>query len=247
MRNDSAETVKNIVWGKELYLEIAGKKGNIMKKRILCYGDSNAWGYMPGTGMRYAENQRWPGIVSKLLADSCLVIEDNISGRTTVFDDPYLDYRNGKTGLGYALAAHAPLDLVILSLGTNDLKYTDAVGSWKGIDELLRLLDHTDARFPLPGGVSNCPDGLKVLVISPILIHSRIASLRPESSFRNQYGESLKFARYYEKAADAHHAYFMNAADYASPSLTDCVHMDPESHLTLGRAVTEKIREIFLL
>ena len=218
-----------------------------MKKRILCYGDSNSWGYMPGTGTRYEENLRWPGIVSELLADSCLIIEDNISGRTTVFDDPYSDFRNGKTGLGYALAAHAPLDLVILSLGTNDLKYTDAVGSWKGLDELLRLLDHADACFPLPGGVSNFPQGLKVLVISPIPVHSRISDLRPESSFRNRYEESLKFAGYYEKAAKAHQAYFLNAADYASPSLTDCVHMDPESHLALGRAAAKKIREIFQL
>lgn len=216
-----------------------------MQKRILCYGDSNTWGYMPDIGTRYAQNIRWPGIVSNVLGNSYEVVEDSISGRTTIFDDPYISYRNGKIGLGYALAAHAPLDLVILSLGTNDLKYVDAIASYKGLDELLRLLENADSCFPLPGNVQNFPNGLKVLVISPIHLHPQLDTLRPESSFRGKHGESLKFAQYYKKIVEAHGAYFLDAAEYAEPSMVDCVHMSPASHRALGNEVVKKVKEIF--
>ena len=112
-------------------------------KRIMCYGDSNTWGNIPGVGTRYPEDIRWTGVVSGLLGPEYTIIEEGLNGRTTSFDDYYVEYRNGRKGLGYALCAHAPIDLIVISLGTNDLKYTGAVGSYKGLDELLRLLENT--------------------------------------------------------------------------------------------------------
>ena len=216
-----------------------------MKKRVLIFGDSNVWGYIPGSGERFPEHVRWTGIVSQLLANDFVVAEDGINGRTTIFDDPRFECRNGKKGLGYTLAAQAPLDLVVLALGTNDLKFVDAVASCRGMEELVRLLEHADGCFPIPGGSSNFPNGLKLLIISPIHLHPQIRDLRPDSSLRNGYEESLKYAECYEQLAKEYAVWFLNAAEFAQPSIADCVHMDEVAHLSLGHAVAEKIREIF--
>lgn len=216
-----------------------------MKKRVLIFGDSNVWGYIPGSGERFPENVRWTGIVSQLLADGFVVAEDGINGRTTIFDDPHFECRNGKKSLGYTLAAQAPLDLVVLSLGTNDLKFVDALASCKGMEELVRLLENAESCFSLPGGSRNFPDGLKLLIISPIHLYPQIHDLRPDSSLRNGYEESLKYAECYERLAKEHAAWFLDAAEFAQPSAVDCVHMDEAAHLSLGQAVAEKIMEIF--
>lgn len=213
-------------------------------KRILCYGDSNTWGHIPADGQRYPEDVRWTGVMAKLLGSGYTVIENGLNGRTTSFDDYYVDYRNGRTGLGYALCTHAPLDMIIVSLGTNDLKYTDAIGSYKGLEELLRLIEHADACYPA-AACKIFPDGAKVLVVSPIHLHPNISSLRPESSIRDKYEESLKFSAYYEQLARTHGAEFLDAANYAVPSAKDCVHMDPSSHMMLGKAIAEKVKAIY--
>lgn len=212
-------------------------------KRILCYGDSNTWGHIPADGNRYPADVRWTGIAAAELGSKYRMIEDGLNGRTTTFDDYYVDFRNGKKGLGYSLSADAPLDLIVISLGTNDLKYTGAVGSSKGLDELLRIITSANAFCPMTGDAV-FPGGVKILVISPIHIHHRIAELRPESSVADKYEESLKFARYFRAVAEKYHAYFLDASQYAQPSVKDCVHMEPDAHKALGIAIAKKIKEI---
>ena len=92
-------------------------------RTILCYGDSNTWGYDPETGERFPEDVRWPGVLRTKLGDDYRVIEEGLSGRTTVWDDPIEGvHKNGRTYLGPCLESHKPVDLVTLMLGTNDLK-----------------------------------------------------------------------------------------------------------------------------
>ena len=94
-------------------------------RSILCFGDSNTHGQIPGMGPldRYAREQRWPGILQAQLGAGWHVIEEGLSGRTTVHDDPIEGaHKNGRLYLRPCLQSHAPLDLVILMLGTNDLK-----------------------------------------------------------------------------------------------------------------------------
>ncbi len=215
-------------------------------KRILCFGDSNTWGNMPGLGTRYPKDVRWTGILAKELGEEYEIIEDGLNGRTTVYDDYFVDYRNGKKGLGYSLCANAPIDLVILSLGTNDLKYTDAIGTYKGVEELLHFMTAAEVvcKYPTSGGMI-FPDGLKVLVVSPIALHKDIAVKRPESAVADKYEESTRFAPYFCAVAERRGAYFLDAAMYAVPSEKDCIHMDVESHVSLGHGIAEKVRSIF--
>ena len=94
---------------------------------ILTYGDSNTWGMAPllrpGRPERLAPDLRWPGVLAARAAGA-RIVEEGLNGRTTCLDDPVDGaLLNGLTHLPVALASHAPIDLVIIGLGTNDLKH----------------------------------------------------------------------------------------------------------------------------
>ena len=96
------------------------KKMLTREKSVLCFGDSNTWGYV----------------------DPYHVIEEGLNGRTTVFDEPFRDGRNARTTLLAVLETHAPLDLLIIMLGTNDLKHhlnVSASESARGLGCLLQI------------------------------------------------------------------------------------------------------------
>src|SRR5262249_26502974 len=88
-------------------------------KTVMCYGDSLTWGYNPSDGTRYPFDQRWPGVLQQELGVGVRVIEEALNGRTAATDSWLLPDRNGRTLLAPLLESHAPLDLVILMLGTN--------------------------------------------------------------------------------------------------------------------------------
>ena len=90
-------------------------------KHLLCFGDSNTWGYVPGSGQRFPLEVRWPGVLQARLDNDYRIIEEGLNGRTTIHEDPERDGRNGRLFLGPLLESHAPLDLLILMLGSNDL------------------------------------------------------------------------------------------------------------------------------
>ena len=89
---------------------------------IVCFGNSNTWGYDPATQTRFARGVRWTGVMQRELGPDHAVIEEGLNGRTTVFEDPIEPDRRGATYLPPCLRSHAPLDLLIISLGCNDLK-----------------------------------------------------------------------------------------------------------------------------
>lgn len=91
-------------------------------KNILCFGDSLTWGFKPEDFTRYPIEQRWTGILQKELGSKFHIIEEGLNGRNTIFEDPYLPGRNSENVLPIILESHAPLDLVIILLGTNDIK-----------------------------------------------------------------------------------------------------------------------------
>ncbi len=201
-------------------------------KNILCYGDSNTWGCRPGVLSRFPENVRWTGVIGNLLGEGYNVIEDGINGRSTVWDDPGNQCRNGLTGLGYSLYRAKPLDLVIVMLGTNDLNYTDAEGYYHGIRILAQRILQADTAFP---GTSNVFAGTpRLLLVSPIETTENMPT----------HGESKKFPYYTQKVAEELHIPWLNAAQFAKPSMLDGCHMEEKYHLALGQAIFEKVKEI---
>ena len=91
-------------------------------KTVLCFGDSNTYGYDPTTGLRYPESVRWTALLQGLLGTDYKVIEEGCNGRTTVFDDPIEGWKKGLDYLRPCLNTHKPVDIVIMMLGSNDLK-----------------------------------------------------------------------------------------------------------------------------
>ncbi|MDO5418180.1 MAG: GDSL-type esterase/lipase family protein [Lachnospiraceae bacterium] len=93
-----------------------------MKKHIVCFGDSNTHGYCAADNGRFDENQRWTCLLEKKLGDDYKVLEEGLSGRTTVFDDPITEGLCGLDVITPCLMSHEPVDLLIIMLGTNDTK-----------------------------------------------------------------------------------------------------------------------------
>lgn len=221
-------------------------------KRILCYGDSNTWGYQPVTALRYDENTRWPCRLQKALGGEFRIIEAGLCGRTTVLDDPYDPFRNGLASLGYALLEAEPLDLVILSLGTNDLKFSSARAAARGISALISQIQAITTRVPSDWALSvvvenRRPKAPKILVISPILVHPDIETINPRTTFAGSHEKSLQFAADFRQIAENSGVYFLDAAQFASPSDADGIHMTAEGHAALADAVAEAVQNIFRL
>jgi lysophospholipase L1-like esterase len=136
-------------------------------KSIVCFGDSNTWGYIPATGKRYPKEIRWTNILQQELGNEYEIIEEGLNGRTTVWDDPIdADYdanRNGKAYLGACIKSHFPLDLIIIMLGTNDLKVRYSVTAEdiaKSAGRLAKMVNESDC------GIDGKPP--KVLLVSPV-------------------------------------------------------------------------------
>lgn len=209
-------------------------------KNILCYGDSNTWGYVPDTGARYPQDVRWTGVMQRALGADYRVIEEGLNGRTTAYEDMRDLWRNGRDYLPACLISHKPLDLLILSLGTNDLKFTDAFGAAKGCESLIMLADMVQNKKE---SSPVFPDGLNVLIVSPILLGPGIQE-NPNATLRHAYEASRLFCLEFERVAQLKQVHFLDAAAFAQPSIVDHVHMAPDSHLRLGTALAAKVRDI---
>lgn len=209
-------------------------------KNILCFGDSNTWGYTPGTAVRYAPDVRWTGVMQSELGADYRVLEDGLNARTSVYEDPWSPWRLGKDALPVALVAQKPIDLLVLMIGTNDLKFVDAYAAAKGAETLITITQMVQARKE---SSPVFPNGLKVLLVSPILLDPCVAN-DPFGTLRNGAEESTRFAYYYRHVAESKGVYFFDAASVASPSKIDGVHMEPASHQALGRALAAEVRKI---
>ena len=110
-----------------------------MKRRIVCFGDSNTWGYNAKTLERFPEGIRWTSILAEFLGEEFQVVEEGLSGRTAVVDDPLFEGLNGLAYIHPCLMSHAPLELVIIMLGTNDTKERFHLTSYNIAQGIARL------------------------------------------------------------------------------------------------------------
>lgn len=210
-------------------------------RRILCYGDSNTWGYIPVSGERYAPDVRWTGVAQRLLGSDYTLIEEGLNGRTTVYENLLSPGRNGLTYLLTCLVSQKPLDMVVVMLGTNDLRWTDGLGAAEGARTLvkqIRLYSHLEENTPI------FVNGPRILLVAPILACECDEGDNETVRLRAYPQKSQDFARAYEKVAREMGLDFLDAARYAQPSRKDGIHMEPEAHRALGEAMAQKIREM---
>jgi len=210
-------------------------------KRILCYGDSNTWGYDAVNHFRFPADIRWTGVMSRALGEEYQVIEEGLNARTTVWDDPFEPGKNGKTVITPELASHCPLDLVIIMLGTNDLKSRFGVSACDisvGAGVLVEL-----ALASKSGDLWGTP---MVLLVSPIHIGDNIRDSEFGEFFdTNTVVEvSRQLSACYQKVAAAYGCAFFDAATVAKPSPVDALHLDEAGHHQLGLALAEQVKNL---
>lgn len=205
--------------------------------RILCYGDSNTRGFVPGTGERYPSNVRWTGRLQEKLGPGYEAVEEGLNGRTTTTEDPKRPGKNGEIYLLPCLEAHNPLDLVILMLGTNDLKIRinqtpEEVA--QGIESLIRMT--------FKYGKNKKGNDPKIIIISPILVDESAESVMGD--WLGAEEKSKQLAPLYKQLAQRNNCEFIDAAQIVSPSPKDGLHLESEDHQKLAEAVYSKIKSI---
>lgn len=209
-------------------------------KTILCYGDSNTWGYDPATGKRLGPENRWPGVLKNDLSDVYLVIEEGLNGRTTVWDDPlHGGFKNGRDYLIPCLASHKPLDLVILFLGINDLKSRFSLTASEitsGIRTLVEVVCKSNA------GIDEKPP--KLLLVAPPFIGKVPDSSRFSEEFEGSEEKSKQLGSYFKEVAMEYDCKFLDASKVVKTSEVDGIHLDMDQHIKLGHAIAEKVIEI---
>lgn len=215
-------------------------------RTILCYGDSNTHGYNPKNGLRFPYHVRWTGKLADLLGPEYHVIEAGLNGRTTVLTDPLEPYVNGGLFLHMSLRMHKPEDLVIIMLGSNDLKRIFGEQTARQIAENAGKLVEKTKELTASFNKEGIPS--KILLVSPIEIGEGMAQ---KSVWKESFGgesaviRSRQFPEEFEKEARRQGVYYMNAAAYAQASKRDSLHLDEEGHEKLAMAMYHKILEIF--
>lgn len=208
-------------------------------KTILAYGDSLTFGANAETQGRHAHEDRWPTVLEDGLNGRARVIAEGLGGRTTVFDDfSAAADRNGARVLPTLLASHSPLDLVILFLGTNDLKtYINgtALGAAMGVKRLVEII-----RSHPYGTGSGVPD--LIIVAPPLTAPTEHVDLKP--MFAPRAEEAFLFSGYYGRIAAELGCGFFDAATVATATPIDGVHLDAKNTRAIGAGLVPVVKSV---
>jgi lysophospholipase L1-like esterase len=181
---------------------------------------------------------RWPGVLAVELAGVAEIVEEGLNGRTTLWDDPFMDGRSGRQYLLPCLRSHAPVDVLVLMLGTNDLKPIFGRQPHEIAGGVGALVDTA-----LVSGTG--PDGgaPQVLLVAP----ARLGAMTARSEiwgFGAALAASEELPRLYRVVAEMRGVAFLDAAALVAGDPADGVHLDAVAHGTLGRAVGESVRDL---
>ncbi|MCB1487695.1 MAG: SGNH/GDSL hydrolase family protein [Bauldia sp.] len=208
---------------------------------IVCYGDSNTWGCVPmkerGLPERFSATERWAGVLREQLGAGHTVIEEGLNGRTTCLDDPIEGlHKNGLKHLPVVLESHAPFDLLIIKLGTNDLKYRLSMTPGDIADGAGLMVDLAKSTLLPPEGK---PPAVLLISPAPLVDLTWLGEM-----FTGGKEKSLGLAREMERVAKDRGVAFLDAGKIVTSSPVDGIHLDREDHLKLGTAVAASVREI---
>ena len=210
-------------------------------KEILCFGDSNTHGYMPGIGTRYPKNIRWSGLLGKLLGEDYHVVEEGMDGRTTAFEDEIQPYRSGLGYIDPCLKTHAPLDLVIIMLGTNDTKTRYNVSAEEIGFGMALLIQHIESFFRYnKARAGACP---KILIISPVPMQRTGGDPEMNDASLKKQAE---LPRVYKAIAEEYGCAFAEAGTWIGPDLLgkDSCHFSPEAHRIFAEQTAKLVHEL---
>jgi lysophospholipase L1-like esterase len=209
----------------------------MVMKTVLCYGDSLTWGYSAEGPGRHAYEDRWPSVLQSALGSDARVIAEGLNGRTTAYDDHLASAdRNGARILPTVLMTHAPLDLVIFMLGSNDMKpfiCGRAIGAKQGMQRLIDIVRGT--AYPMG---EEPPD---VLMVSPPPLCDT-ADPDFAAMFADGIDQSRMLASFYSDLADEAGCGFFDAGTVAGTTPLDGVHLDAQNSRAIGRGLEPIVR-----
>jgi lysophospholipase L1-like esterase len=207
-------------------------------KTVLCFGDSNTWGYVPGSdGERFPPDLRWSRRLASALGNEWEVIAEGLNGRTATMDSPVADGRNGLTYLMPCLHSHMPLDLVVIYLGTNDTgdRYSLPAETVAGaVGRLVKVVRTSEAG---PGYSAT-----DVLVVCP----PPFGQLDPEGSFANAGVKSRQLGRWFAEVCRELDCELIDLDGIAAYSDLDGIHLDADGQAAVSVAVEERLRRMFV-
>ncbi|MGB4985287.1 MAG: GDSL-type esterase/lipase family protein [Erysipelotrichaceae bacterium] len=217
-----------------------------MLKRILIYGDSNTHGHDPTNilHLRYDENQRYPKLLQKLLGNDYEIIEEGLNSRAISNACDY-EYLNGLKQLPMTLLTNNPLDLIIIMLGTNDLKLTynrqveDMVND---LQEYIAIIkEHTTLK-------SYRHRSSQIMFISPVSLHPTLKDSIYASEFYSQenFNKLKEFNKQLEIMCIKNNVHFLDAYSSIQAGYTDKIHLEEEQHHQLSQLIYNKIQTIKL-
>lgn len=210
-------------------------------KRVLCFGDSLTWGFDPVNRIRLPKEDRWPGVLQALLGDEYEIIEEGQCGRTIATDDPAEGEKNGLKYILPCMESHTPFDLLIIMLGSNDLKRKYSYSAMDVAGEMRLFLEKVLSYIYF-----RTDRTAKILLVSPPHIGEKITEswLGDAFGYENARKVSQELAGWYVQLAELFHTQFLNAADYVQVSDADSCHMDAENQRKLGQVIAELVQKL---
>lgn len=199
-------------------------------KKILCFGDSNTYGFIPQNGKRYPENIRWSGILKSKLNPDYQTIEAGCNNRTGFFDNPAGKEFTGYKILPEYLKKYNP-DIVITAIGINDLQfqYNASIEDIKnGLDKLLNLINDKEIILLSPS------------IIKYNILNSFFAQMFDETSIQ----KSFNLAEIYQKAAEKYNAKYINLNEIVTPSDIDGLHYEPQAHSKIADKIIKVLKTL---
>lgn len=213
------------------------------ERRIVCFGDSNTWGYNPESGSRYSDDIRWTKLLEKKLGGDYRIIEEGQNGRTIANPDPWeWGTKCGMDQILPILESHMPMEALVIMLGSNDLKSKfglpapDIAGSLQNMLKSVR----GHLRYYL-----NNPD-LKILIIAPPALGDNFAS-SPFAEFFDADSvvqKSKDISKWFELVAGQFGCEFLDATSQVTAGDVDSLHLSPEGHAKLAELVYQKINSM---
>ncbi|MBQ3642347.1 hypothetical protein II906_10565 [bacterium] len=200
-------------------------------KNILCYGDSNTFGYNPKDNSRYDENTRWTAVLQKNLGAEYKVINEGMPNRTGFVDNPEGFLYSSQKHFPEVLSKTDSVYILILAIGTNDLMFQynitfDTVE--KGLNKLIKTAKEKTNN---------------IIIIPPTIMTENVLNGFFSAMFdETSIIKSKEVSGIYKQIADKNHCRYFDINEFAMPSDVDGLHYDENLHKLIADKLTEFIK-----
>ena len=201
-------------------------------KKIICYGDSNTFGYNTKDCSRFDENTRWTGILQNSLGKGYEVVNEGMCDRTGFVTNPKGFLFSAQKHFPKLISKSEDIDLLILWLGTNDLQsqYDISMGSVeKGLEKLINIAQEK---------------AKNIIIIPPVILNEKVL----EGNFNFQFDKtsvikSKKIGRIFRTLASVYHCEYFDINKITKPTDLDGLHYDENSHKIIGEKLSKFIED----